>query len=238
MRQRLEWSEHRTLHGVTVAVTRARVQASALAARLRALGAEVVEAPAIRIVPIPGDAPEVERYDLVCLTSPNGVRFLFERLAAAGRDARALAGATGRGDRARDGGGAARARRDRRRRARAVRRRGAGGGVGRRARSACARGPRGRGARRAARRAARSAAPRSMSWRCTRRWRSRSARTRSRPWGGVDYVTFTSSSTVTFFFDVAGDRLSEDARLVSIGPVTSAALAGPRSRARRRGRAA
>ena len=40
----------------------------------------------------------------------------------------------------------------------------------------------------------------------------------------VDYVTFTSSSTVTFFFDVAGDRLGEDARLVSIGPVTSAAL--------------
>ena len=33
-------------------------------------------------------------YDLVCLTSPNGVSLLFERLRAAGRDARALAGAT------------------------------------------------------------------------------------------------------------------------------------------------
>ena len=64
-----------------------------LAAELRALGADVVEAPAIRVVALPGLAPELERYDLVCLTSPNGVRFLFERLAAAGRDARALAGA-------------------------------------------------------------------------------------------------------------------------------------------------
>ena len=53
-------------------------------ARLRALGAEVVEAPAIRIVPLDGPAPDLERYDLVCLTSPNGVRLLFERLAAAG----------------------------------------------------------------------------------------------------------------------------------------------------------
>ena len=32
-------------------------------------------------------------YDLICLTSPNGVRLLFARLAAEGRDARALAGA-------------------------------------------------------------------------------------------------------------------------------------------------
>ena len=40
------------LHGRTVAVTRARAQASALAARLRALGADVVEAPTIRIRPL------------------------------------------------------------------------------------------------------------------------------------------------------------------------------------------
>jgi uroporphyrinogen III methyltransferase/synthase len=56
------------------------------------LGAEVIQAPAIRIQPLDGPAPEFERYDLVCLTSPNGVRLLFERLRAEGRDARALAG--------------------------------------------------------------------------------------------------------------------------------------------------
>jgi uroporphyrinogen III methyltransferase/synthase len=53
----------------------------------------VVEAPAIRIEPIPGPAPDPGRFDLVCLTSPNGVDALFERLRVAGRDARAFAGA-------------------------------------------------------------------------------------------------------------------------------------------------
>src|SRR5918998_539188 len=37
---------------------------------------------------------QIHSYALVCLTSPNGVRLLFEALAAAGRDARALANAT------------------------------------------------------------------------------------------------------------------------------------------------
>ena len=49
LRDELAWLEARPLAGLTVAVTRARAQASALAARLRALGAAAVEAPAIRI---------------------------------------------------------------------------------------------------------------------------------------------------------------------------------------------
>jgi len=40
----------------------------------------------------------------------------------------------------------------------------------------------------------------------------------------ADYVTFTSSSTVRFFFEAVGDRLDGSTRLASIGPVTSAAL--------------
>ena len=40
----------------------------------------------------------------------------------------------------------------------------------------------------------------------------------------ANYVTFTSSSTVRFFFAGAGDSVPANARLVSIGPVTSAAL--------------
>jgi uroporphyrinogen III methyltransferase / synthase len=92
--ERLAWfSAVRPLAGVSVAVTRARAQASGLAATLRSLGAEVVEAPAIRIVPLDGPAPDLGGYDLVCLTSPNGVRLLFDRLRAGGLDARALAGA-------------------------------------------------------------------------------------------------------------------------------------------------
>ena len=39
----------------------------------------------------------------------------------------------------------------------------------------------------------------------------------------ADYVTFTSSSTVRYFLAALGDaRLPEGARVVSIGPVTSA----------------
>ena len=94
LRSQLEWfGPARPLAGVSVAVTRARAQASGLADRLRRLGAEVVEAPAIRIVALDGPALSLSGYDLVCLTSPNGVRLLFERLLAAGGDARALAGA-------------------------------------------------------------------------------------------------------------------------------------------------
>jgi uroporphyrinogen III methyltransferase/synthase len=90
LRERLAWLEARPLHGRTVAVTRARAQASALAARLRELGASVVEAPAIRIEPLAEPLPPLDRYDLVCVTSPNGADLLLDRV----RDARAFAGIT------------------------------------------------------------------------------------------------------------------------------------------------
>jgi uroporphyrinogen III methyltransferase/synthase len=99
-RDSLAWLEQRPLHGRSVVVTRARAQASGLARTLRLLGAEVVELPAIRIEPrteseeVGRAAAGIDDYALVCLTSPNGVRLLFEALTAAGRDARALAGAT------------------------------------------------------------------------------------------------------------------------------------------------
>jgi uroporphyrinogen III methyltransferase / synthase len=102
LRERLAWLEPGPLHGSTIAVTRARAQASALAERLSALGAEVVEVPAIRIRPRLDD-PEVRRaveslasghYDIVCLTSANGAELLVEALSRASLDVRALAGAT------------------------------------------------------------------------------------------------------------------------------------------------
>ena len=89
MRDSLAWLERRPLYGRTVAVTRARAQASALAARLAVLGADVVQVPAIRIEPRPLHAP-LTGYDLVCVTSPNGAALLMDSL----RDARELAGAT------------------------------------------------------------------------------------------------------------------------------------------------
>ncbi|HEV3318488.1 MAG TPA: uroporphyrinogen-III C-methyltransferase [Solirubrobacteraceae bacterium] len=89
----LAWLPPSPLAGLTVAVTRARPSAGGLARRLESLGARVVQAPAIRTVPLPGPAPDLASYDLVCLTSPVGVDALFKRLHADGLDARALTGA-------------------------------------------------------------------------------------------------------------------------------------------------
>jgi len=97
-RESLAWLERRPLYGRRVVVTRARAQASGLAKTLRGLGAEVVELPAIRIEPllesneVRSAVEMIGEYSLICLTSPNGVRLLFEALGAAGLDARALAG--------------------------------------------------------------------------------------------------------------------------------------------------
>ena len=92
LHEQLAWLERRPLHGRTVTVTRARAQASPLAARLRELGATVIEAPAIRTVSLPAELPDLAGYDLLCVTSPNGARELFRRLRESGRDVRELAG--------------------------------------------------------------------------------------------------------------------------------------------------
>ncbi len=89
-REALAWLERRPLHGRRIVVTRARAQASGLAATLRGLGAEVVELPAIRIEPrieseeVRRAVASIQGYALVCLTSPNGVRLLFEAMSEQG----------------------------------------------------------------------------------------------------------------------------------------------------------
>ena len=66
LREQIAWLESRPLFGRTVAVTRARAQASALAERLRGLGADVVEAPAIRTRAARGLAPGRARRTTCC----------------------------------------------------------------------------------------------------------------------------------------------------------------------------
>jgi uroporphyrinogen III methyltransferase/synthase len=223
LHERLDWLGARPLAQVRVAVTRARVQASGLAARLRGLGATVLETPAIRIQALDGPAPQIEDYDLVCLTSPNGVRLLFERLLAEGRDARVFSGSRI----AAIGPGTAAALRERGLIADVVPERFVAEGLV----AALADVP----VRRAL--VARAAGARDV---LPDALRDRGAHvdvvslydTLAEPLseseleglGAVDYVTFTSSSTVRFFFQVAGDRLPGGARLASIGPVTSATL--------------
>jgi uroporphyrinogen III methyltransferase/synthase len=89
----LAWFERRPLFGRTVVVTRARAQSSSLLARLRELGADAVEVPAIRIddpadggAALRASAGHLGAYDWVVLTSPNGAR----RLLDACRDARSF----------------------------------------------------------------------------------------------------------------------------------------------------
>ncbi|HWE07728.1 MAG TPA: uroporphyrinogen-III C-methyltransferase [Solirubrobacteraceae bacterium] len=223
LRDSLAWFEARPLAGRTVAVTRARAQASALAARLRGLGAAAVEAPAIRIAELDGPAPEIGGYDLVCLTSPTGVRFLFARLEREGRDARAFSGTRV----AAIGPGTAAALREHGLIADVVPERFVAEGLV----EALADVP----VRRAL--VARAAEARDVLPDALRERGAdvdvvalyetvaepASDRRRSLV-SGADYVTFTSSSTVRFFFASIGDGLSDDARLVSIGPVTSDAL--------------
>ncbi|MEO5656520.1 MAG: uroporphyrinogen-III C-methyltransferase [Nitrospiria bacterium] len=98
LRERLAWFERRPLFGRTVIVTRAAGQSADLIARLDRAGAEVIEAPAIRVEPPPSwDAVDraiagLARYRWLLLTSANAVRAFFDRLETLGLDARALGG--------------------------------------------------------------------------------------------------------------------------------------------------
>jgi uroporphyrinogen III methyltransferase / synthase len=228
LRDTIAWLKRRPLHGEVVAVTRARAQASGLAARLRELGAEVVETPAIRIEPRPLDGEllaAVQRigdYALVCLTSPNGVRLLFDALAETGRDARALAGATV----AAIGPGTAAELERRGVRADVVPERFVAEALVEALEAVEVEGRRVLVARAAE---ARSVLPDALRGRGAEVDDVALYETVAEPLGDAEraaleratYVTFTSSSTVRFLLE-SGVRPPEGARIVSIGPVTSA----------------
>jgi len=96
LREKLDWFGRLPLFGKRIIVTRARGQAEALSARLRALGAEVVELPTIEVLPAADFAPldnaitSLSCYDWLIFTSANGVRFFLERLDASSVDLRAI----------------------------------------------------------------------------------------------------------------------------------------------------
>ena len=220
LREQLAWLEDRPLHGRTVTVTRARAQASALAARLRDLGAAVVEAPAIRVRPLGTPVPDVLSYDLVCLTSPNGAELLMDGLHDARELASVLVAAIGPGTAA------------------ALRARGVEPDIvpDRAVAEGLVEALSGTPVRRAL--LARGAEGRDV---LPDALRERGAHvdvvalyeTVPEPLSdgtlaaakAADYVLFTSASSVRFFTDAAGaDALTAGPRLASIGPATSAAL--------------
>jgi uroporphyrinogen III methyltransferase / synthase len=243
-RDDLAWLERRPLHGRRVVVTRARAQASGLAATLRDLGAEVVELPAIRIEPrIESDEvhraiESIHEYSLICVTSANGADLLFEALSKRGdalvvdgsagagcgprRDARALAGATV----AAIGPGTARALAEHgiaadivpeRFVAEALVEALAGVEVGGK-RVLVARAAEARNVLPDALRERGAEVDVVSLYETVREEPSDKAVESAQ---AADYVTFTSSSTVTNLIAALGDRFPQGARVVSIGPVTS-----------------
>jgi uroporphyrinogen III methyltransferase / synthase len=232
LREQLAWVERLPLHGKTVAVTRARAQASGLASRLASLGADVIEAPAIRI------APKIETkavedavraladgsYDVVCLTSPNGAELLLDALGLAGLDARALAGTT----LAAIGPGSAEALAQRGLRADVMPERSIAEAL---ASELTKRGVAGTRVLVARAAEARDVLPDTLREAGAtvdvvvlyETVRERLEAEQLDAVAHADYVTFTSSSTVRHFLEALGGRehFPSTARVVSIGPITS-----------------
>ncbi|TWT35833.1 Uroporphyrinogen-III C-methyltransferase [Posidoniimonas corsicana] len=94
----MEWFSGRPLFGQTVLVTRPRHQAGEMVDRLRELGAEVLQQPAIKIGPAPDPAALEDaaarcgEFDWIAFSSSNGVNNFLEAVYATGADARRLGG--------------------------------------------------------------------------------------------------------------------------------------------------
>jgi len=84
LRSKLNWFEHRPLFGQRIVVTRTRQQASQLSRALAELGADVIEMPTIKIVPpelkenLVDALLELNSYNWLIFTSPNGVTSFFD----------------------------------------------------------------------------------------------------------------------------------------------------------------
>src|SRR5271154_374701 len=96
LHSKLDWYEKLPLFGQRIVVTRAPDQAGELSERLRALGADAMELPVISIQP-PEDSGPIDRaieqlstYDWLIFTSVNGVRFFLDRLDHSKQDLRSL----------------------------------------------------------------------------------------------------------------------------------------------------
>jgi uroporphyrinogen III methyltransferase/synthase len=96
------WAEDRPLAGLRIGITRPRNKTGRLSAMLAAEGAEVVELPSIRTIAIDDSDAETaletmlddpHEKDWFAFTSPVGVEVFFEKLRAHKRDIRTLGGA-------------------------------------------------------------------------------------------------------------------------------------------------
>ncbi len=100
LRDQLQWFDARPLWGQTVVVTRSREQASSLVENLGNLGARVIQCPTIRVEPLPS-SPELDaqiallwKFEWIVFTSVNGVEMFWRKLEELRGDARAFGPAT------------------------------------------------------------------------------------------------------------------------------------------------
>ncbi len=97
LREKLKWFENKPLFGKKIIVTRASDQAGRFSQKLRELGARVYETPTIKIVPykdysrLDEAIENISVYQILILTSVNGVKYFFDRLKNLGKDGRTLA---------------------------------------------------------------------------------------------------------------------------------------------------
>ena len=90
------WYEKLPLAGYKVLVTRPRELVSTMAEKLRVLGAEVLELPAIRTAPLKDQSKlyhafeKLDTYQWVAFTSPTGVKVFFEEMKKTKTDMRKM----------------------------------------------------------------------------------------------------------------------------------------------------
>jgi len=94
-RQKLRFFDEKPLFGKNIIVTRSREQSSQMVEKITELGGNAIEFPTIKIVPINEAACDekvkvLKDYSHIIFTSINGVEIFFDSLARCGKDARAF----------------------------------------------------------------------------------------------------------------------------------------------------
>ncbi|KAF5087346.1 Porphobilinogen deaminase [anaerobic digester metagenome] len=94
-RQKLRFFDEKPLFGKNIIVTRSREQSSQMVEKITELGGNAIEFPTIKIVPINEAACDekvkcLKDYSHIIFTSINGVEVFFDSLARCGKDARAF----------------------------------------------------------------------------------------------------------------------------------------------------
>lgn len=96
LRDKLNFFENKPLFGKSILVTRSRTQSSSLVSKIMSLGGNPIEIPTIRIeeinnnIALENEIRNLSKYNYLVLTSQNGVNIFFDKLNDMSLDVRAL----------------------------------------------------------------------------------------------------------------------------------------------------